>query len=65
MRVLASGEMDKINGDAKESETADLVDASPEQLRRMLSAARSRVSELTQENQDLKQALMRSIMSGK
>ena len=67
MMVLASGEMSARNdcSGASKAAEADLASASPDELRTLLRAARDRVSELTRENQDLKQALMKAIMGAK
>jgi hypothetical protein len=67
MMVLASGEMsarNDCNGASKAAE-ADLASASPDELRSLLRAARDRATELTRENQDPKQALMKATMGGK
>jgi hypothetical protein len=47
---------------AKEAEAAALMLATPEVLRKQLMAARERIEELQTENQDLKQALMKSLL---
>jgi hypothetical protein len=47
---------------SKEAEAAALMLATPEVLRKQLMAARERIEELQRENQDLKQALMKSLL---
>lgn len=58
--MLQSGEVEKPSNGGLE-----LMLMSPEELRRQLMQARERIEQLQKENQDLKQLLMKALVSNK